>query len=214
MVRLSECFWVSVACVVGAGGCAESAPSQLANLAKPVTISSTQVELTSQLTVTATGSLSKGGNQVTLPVAGLELLARTGRSPALETLSIPLNDVDISAERLPPNGLKLRKVVLDIPAAVPAQVVHAQDNALELRVQTPLRLSWSMVLPDGSLYALAPSKTQPLALDLQVTEAGGPPKLTIETKCEGTCWGLGGLASFENGSLWLESAATVTTAAK
>src|SRR5262249_40555742 len=64
--------------------------------------------------VTAQGGLNQEPKQVNFQIQGLTLDVHTGDRPELTTLDLPLGDVDVPASALPPNGLKLRDVVLHV----------------------------------------------------------------------------------------------------
>ncbi len=138
-------------------------------------------------------------------------LHTTGDRAMLDAIELPLGDVTISAEALPPKGLILRNLVVKAPAAR-AEIMHAQDDALELRATLPLSLDWSVQLDNGSLYPLGTVHTEPLNLDVTVVRANGQTTATVQAACLGTCWAVDGVAKLSNGALYLEADADVTAA--
>src|SRR5206468_10994728 len=103
-------------------------------------------------------------------------------------LELPLGDVDISANALPPAGLKLRGLSLGIDGAADATAEYASDDVLELHASAPLRLAWSVVLADGSVHALGPAVTGPLAFDIEVERKGAAVSTRLYARCPETCW--------------------------
>jgi hypothetical protein len=89
-------------------------------------------------------------------------------------------------------------------------VLHAQADAVELEARAPLRLDWSLVLEDGSLYRLGPARTEPVKLEVQlVRDDRGVVSANVQARCEGTCWQLDGIASLSDGNIDLFADATV-----
>jgi len=138
-------------------------------------------------------------------------LHTTGNHAQLDAMRLPLGDIMVSAEALPPKGLLLRNLVLEAGPAR-AQIEHAQDDALEVRATLPLSLDWSVQLDDGSLYPLGAMRTEPLNLAVQVVRAGGKTTATLQAGCAGTCWSVDGVAKLSNAALYLEADADVTAA--
>lgn len=129
----------------------------------------------------------------------------------LDAVSLPLGDVTISAEALPPKGLVLKNLVVSAPATR-AEILHDQENALEVRATLPLALDWSVVLDDGSLYPLGTVHTEPLNVDIQVSRSAEGTTATVQAACLGTCFALDGVAKLSNGTVYLEAGADVTGA--
>jgi hypothetical protein len=119
--------------------------------------------------------------------------------------------VMISADAMPPKGLILRNLVLRADP-VRAEVVHAQDDALELRAMVPLTLDWSMQLDDGSLYKLGPAQTAPVSLAVQIVRSPSGAIATLQAACRGVCWSIDGVAKLSDGIVYLDAAAEVTAA--
>jgi hypothetical protein len=193
-------------------GCSDHSPAPAGiNLTQPAVVSARTPDSSSHIRIVAAGNLAKTPSPVTLPFTGLELEVKTSAHPQLTKLSLPIGDVSLSAETLPPNGLKLHDVALGIAEPVRATVVHAQRDAVELTVRAPLSLQWSIELADGSLYPLGPAPTAPLDFDVKVVEAteGKPAIATVTTRCDGACWSLKGIAELRDGALYLEAAADV-----
>jgi hypothetical protein len=173
-------------------------------------ISSNRLEVGSQVQVKAAGGLASQPIRITVPLAGLSLRLRTGERPSLQQLTIALEDLQIPADVLPPRGLGLRELQLSIDEPTRATILHAQDDAIELQASAPLRLDWSMVLEDGSLYRLGPAFTEPVKLEVQVVRsADGAVSTILQARCEGTCWTLDGIAQLSDGTIDLVADATV-----
>lgn len=179
-------------------------------MSQPVSVRSGAVA-DSRVTFTIEGGYALP-SAVTMTAAQSVLTLHTSAHRAqLDAFELPLGDVTISAEALPPRGLILRNLVVKA-APTRVAVLHAQDDALDLRASVPLTLDWSMQLDDGSLYPLGPAHTEPVNLDVQIVRAGGRTTATVQAACLGTCWAVDGVARLSNGALYLDAAAEVTAA--
>lgn len=193
-------------------GCADltQAPPELASLTSPAVLVASHADQASRVAVVASGGYSSTPSDLSLPIGDFSLRLRTGERAQIEQLDVPLGDIAVSADTLPPNGLELRDLRLRLAQPVRAEVVHAQPDALELRAVAPLELGWSLVLSDGSLYPLGRVRTAPLALDVTVVRTAAGTHTTLTAHCPGICWSLDGIASLRDGDVYLEAAANVT----
>jgi hypothetical protein len=192
-------------------GCSEGHPATTNDsLATPVAVETGAVAA-SQVTFTIEGGYASA-TPVSMTIAQpLVQLHTSGDRATLDAIELPLGDVMISAEALPPKGLILRNLIVRAPATR-AEIMHAQADALEVRATLPLSLDWSMQLDDGSLYQLGTVHTEPLNLDIAVVRAGGQTTATVQAACLGTCWAVDGVAKLSNGTVYLEAGAEVTAA--
>jgi hypothetical protein len=160
----------------------------------------------SRVVFTISGGFS-GATTLTIPThdALLELQS-TGTRATIETLEVPLGDIKISAQALPPSGLQLRNLSLHL-SDVLATTMHASDDSLSFHAEAPLVLEWSLQLEDGSLYPLAPTPTDPMPIDVTVTRNAGDVALRFVAACKGTCWSDRGLAQLSDGSVILDAGA-------
>jgi hypothetical protein len=206
-------YWVAGCVAVQAGDAAETRGS----LAAPVAIAAGAVSdgSDSHVDFTIAGGFADA-RPVALSIAQPTLrLHTTATGAELDTLMLPLGDVDVPAAALPPSGLALRDLVLSAGPAR-AELVHAEADALELRATVPLTLSWSLRLDDGTLYRLGDVATTPLVVDVQIARAAGQStataQATVRAACDGTCWALDGVARLSDGAVYLAVAAEVTAA--
>jgi len=190
-------------------GCAAPEHVEVAPLAAPGEVVATQAAADSRVQVTAAGGFASRPSQLSFEIQGLQLLVRTGDRPALEQLSLPLGDIQVPSQVLPPTGLSLRDLRLSVEQPVAASVIHEQHDALELTARAPLRLDWSLVLEDGTVYALGPARTTPVELDIQLSRQAERTIATVSARCQGTCWSLDGIASLSDGRVDLIADATV-----
>jgi hypothetical protein len=190
-------------------GCnaAPSAPAAV-SLAQADQVSAAGIEQAT-FQVTAQRDSAQELKPTTFDIHGLTLALQTGDRPELTTLELDLGEMDVPARVLPPNGLKLRDVKLEVDTATAAVVVHAQDDALELRIHTPLTLRWQMVLADGSTWALGPSRTEPIDVDVAVVRDAAGYTATLNASCTGECWSLDGIGSLRDASISVEATADV-----
>lgn len=210
MNRKMHALWpLALLGMVGCGGAAPTAAGQVP-LDSPVTVVADGSAPTSSMQLEASGGVSPEPRQISFTIEGIQLLVQTGEHPRLAELELPLGDLDVPASVLPPSGLKLRGLALQLPGPVDAQVLHEQPDALELEARTPLQLSWSLVLENGTLYPLGPSRTEPLLVDVDVVRKGASTIATVSARCDGTCWSLPGIAELKDGALYVEAPADVS----
>jgi hypothetical protein len=157
----------------------------------------------------AAGGQTQNPVPITFTVQSVSLTARTGDRPELTSLDLDIGDVDVPASALPPSGLQLRDVALHVEDPTRADVIDVQEDALELGVHTPLTLSWSLVLDDGSLWKLGPASTEALDLHLTILRDATGFTTTVNTICSGECWSVQGVASLRDAQLYVEAAADV-----
>jgi hypothetical protein len=139
----------------------------------------------------------------------LRLVLRTGKHGEITGLEMPLGDEDVSANSLPPNGLKLRDLQLGLDEMATLTTDYASDDYLELHATAPLRLAWSMELSDGTVHALGPAVTTPLAFDVEVERDGSDLTARLYAKCDGECWSIDGIARISDGQVHLIAPATI-----
>lgn len=195
-------------CIAATAGCSEGHSTLHESFVNPVAVQTGAVT-DSSVRFTVEGGFA-AATEVTMAVARPLVRLHTGANRAtLDAIELPLGDVTISADALPPKGLILRHLVVKAPATR-AAIVHAQDDALELRATVPLSLDWSMQLDNGSLYPLGTVHTEPLTVDVTVVRANGQTTATVEAACLGTCFAVDGVARLSNGVVYLEADAEVT----
>jgi hypothetical protein len=203
-------YSISLLCIASsAAGCA-FAPAGLSaqeSLAAPISVSGAGGS--GSLTFTLADGFAAPTATVMQVARPTLKLHSTGARAELDSLSLPLGDVDVPATALPPHGLQLRNLVL---TAGPERVaiMHAEDDAIELQAEVPLQLDWSAVLEDGTLYRLGAVPTDPVALDVHVFRAAGKTTATVHASCAGTCWAIDGVARLSDGALDVEADAEVT----
>ena len=207
----------SLALLLGACGGASSlavAPPGVLSLRAPVEVTARQLTPQSRLTVNAASYKTGSASQVALRPLDLRLRLRTGERARVEELEIPLGDVEVAASALPPSGLRLRdlQLGLDEPADLVVQAVS--DRFLEAHTAAPLRLAWSVVLEDGTLYALGPALTDPISLDFEVerSEDGTLTTTRLYARCDGVCWSIDSLVRLSDGQIKIDAAADLAAA--
>jgi len=204
-----KCLFL-LGCIAAAAGCAEGHPQATDSLAAPVQVETGAVAA-STVSFTIEGGFANA-SQVAMTVdQPLVRLHTTGSSAMLDAVQLTLGDVTIPASALPPKGLILRHLVVKAPATR-AEIMHVQDDALELRATLPLSLDWAMQLDDGSLYPLGTVHTEPVNVDINVVRANGRATATVQAACVGTCFAVEGVAKLSNGAIYLETDADVTAA--
>jgi hypothetical protein len=198
-----------IAFLIFFAGCAQSASTQLAppSLAQPLAITVGQPAAASAVSFDVASWQEDSQTHLDLTPMDLRLVLRTGPHGEITGMEVPLADQDISAQALPPSGLKLRNLQLGLDGDVKVETTVASDDYLELHAEAPLRLAWSVVLADGSIYALGPAVTSPLDFDLQVQREAGQVTATLYAQCSGVCWTIDGLARISDGRLHLVAAA-------
>lgn len=202
---VASCFGAGCAAVRSGDTAAEGSQS----LAAPVAIAAGAVS-DSRVQFTIAGGFA-AAQSVTLAIARPTLrLHTTAAGAELDALTLPLGDIDVPASALPPHGLALRDLVLSADPAR-AERVNADADTLALRATVPLRLSWSLLLDDGTLYRLGDVATAPLALEVQIARAAGSQATAVvKAACDGTCWALAGIAQLSDGAVYLAADAEIS----
>jgi hypothetical protein len=188
----------------------EAAPSVI-SLNAPVRVAASGPALDpTALRVRVGGGITTHESVAELSLQALQLVVVSdGERATLEALELPIADVDITPEGLPPNGLHLRDLRLTA-APTQAEIVHADRDALELRATVALKFTWSMLLADGTPWTLGPATTPPLPLTLQVTRgADGAVTLAASAAHDGVCWAVDGVVSMSDLSLSLAADAAL-----
>ncbi len=201
---------ILLGCVAAATGCTEGHLATNDSLARPVSVETGAVT-NADVSFTIEGGFASATQVAMMIDKPTVKLHTSGDHAVVDALSLPLGDVTISAAALPPKGLVLRKLVVSAPATK-AEIMHAQNDALELRVTEPLSLDWSLQLDDGTLYPLGTVHTAPINLDINVVRAGGVTTATVQAACLGTCWAVDGVAKLSDGSVYLAADAAVSAA--
>ena len=201
---------IFLGCIAAMAGCAEGHPSSADSLDHPIQVETGAVA-DSSVSFTIQGGFASASQVAMRVQQPLVKLHTTADRAWLDAVELPLGDVTISAEALPPKGLILRNLVVKAPATH-ALIMHEQADALELRATLPLSLDWSMQLDDGSLYKLGTVHTAPINVDINVVRANGRTTATVQAACLGTCWAVDGVATLSDGAVYLEAGAEVTAA--
>jgi hypothetical protein len=204
---------IFLGCIAAVAGCAQGHPASDDLLTQPVAVENGSVT-ESSVTFTIEGGFANASEvamTVAKPVLKLHTSGQgTARYAEIDAVNLPLGDVTISAEALPPKGLVLRNLVVKT-GATHATILHAQDDALELRAKLPLSLEWAVQLDDGSLYQLGTVRTEPLNIDVQVVRGtDGRSVATVQAACLGTCWAVDGIAKLSDGAVYLQTEAELT----
>jgi hypothetical protein len=165
-------------------------------------------------------SLQRGGTldpastamDVMINDAAVALHVKDGRA-TVDSLQLTLDNVKLPPSKDLPNGLELRDVSLQLDEPVRAKIEQAEPDALTLSVHGTLMVHSSMVLPDGTLYKLGKTPTEPGDLTVRVTVDGAKATATLDSTPQATCWSLGApgntLLIAENCAVFVESFATV-----
>ncbi len=202
--------------VVGLVGCSNASVSSTSAppLTSPLAIAAEGAMAGSRVSVVASGGFAKEPSELVMPLDDLKLRLDSGDHPRLVELEMPLGNVDIPASTLPPHGLALRNLKLTLVDMTHVEVVHAQEDALELQVTTPIQLDWSMVLDDGKLFPLGPARTNAVPVSIDVVRSNGTMVATVNAQCAGTCWSVDGVGALSDGALYAEAPASIESAAQ
>ena len=199
-------------CVAAWAGCSDAhvAGTSASSLAQPVAVATGPVAA-SNVSFTIQGGFASA-TQIAMTVSQpiVKLHTEDGRA-TLDAIRLPLGDVNVSAQALPPNGLALKNLVVSAPQTR-AEIMHDEADALEVRAMLPLALDWSVVLDNGTIYPLGTVHTNPIAVDITVSRVGATTTATVQATCVGTCWSVDGVATLSDGAVYLEAAADVTAA--
>jgi hypothetical protein len=161
--------------------------------------------------------LRAGEAQRTIPTSDLafaattlavELRTRGDGHGVVDGLALPLGDLRVYAEALPPEGLQLRELVLRLAGPTRLEIVRTDATTLTLAGNADLALDWKLELEDGARYTLGALPIGPVALRVAVTEDdAGALALQFAALCSGECGGIESLATLRDGALWTQAAA-------
>jgi hypothetical protein len=145
---------------------------------------------------TLTGASGAPAAAVHTAVTALYAQLDTGDHPRLALLSMPLDDLQMSSGTMPPSGLALRDLTLELRATTAATMTRASDDALSAQATATVTLRGTLQRGDGDAVALGPLDLGPVPLDVAVTRAAdGRASLAIDGRCDGVCWQLAGVAT-------------------
>ena len=184
-----------------ASGCTVSNPAVAPSLDQPSTIYAHGATAESQVTVHRQGAIDPSGHDQTIGVRDLALTIDAGDRIQLERLELSLADVDLPPTREMPDGLSLRDQKLTAPAKMDGTVTARSTDRLQLAFTGSMSYATSMVLDDGSLYALGPSDaTGSLSIWIEAFPDGTFDVQLASTE-PGECATVGDLLSLSNCSL-------------
>jgi hypothetical protein len=214
MTRTDWLAAVSLAAVslAAAAGCSDGpAPTTLAapSLASPLQISASSPTADSGVTFDVASWNGGSSAHLTLTPPDLQLVLRTGQDGQLTALELPLGDVDVSADAVPPNGIHLRDLQLGLDSTLQLTTDYASADYLEVHAVGPLRLAWSVLLDDGTTWALGPAVTEPLSFDLEVERDADQVIARLYARCDGACWTLDSIARISDGQVHIVAPATL-----
>jgi len=164
-------------------------------------------------TVSLTARLVAEGDPLpprALPVLGGSVALHTdaGGQLVVDTLEVAFDDVVLTGEEFPPDGLHLTgmSVALDAPAACEPFWSEAGDSVVA-SPRASVVLAWAIVAPDGTLVPLAPQSFTDVPLDLAVeTTWDGTLSLALTGGAAGTFWSWGGIAELSDLTFDVEAA--------
>jgi hypothetical protein len=209
---MTRTYWIAAVSLAAAAGCSDgSAPPTLAapSLASPLQISAASPTAESGVTFDVASWNAGSTTHLTLAPPDLQLVLRTGKQGQITALEVPLPDVDVSADSIPPNGLHLRDLQLGLDSNIELVTDYASEDYIELHAAAPLRLAWSVLLDDGTPWALGPAVTEPLSFDLEVERDGDQVTARLYARCDGACWTLDGVARISDGQVHIVAPATL-----
>lgn len=192
-------------------GCHDGAapPALGPSLQDPLEVSAAHPSADTKVSFTVASWKDGSATHLDLAPTDLRLVFRTGQKGEITGLELPLADEDISSQAIPPDGLKLRNLQLGLDSTVDLETESTSDDFVELHATAPLRLAWSVVLDDGSVYALGPAITAPMAFDVELEKHGDAVIARLYAQCAGDCWSLDGVAHISDGQIHLVAPATL-----
>lgn len=199
-----------VALVAGCAGGGPGVPGvTVPSLTQPLQVTATMPAAETSVSFDISSWKEDSTTHLALAPSDLRFVLRTGKHGEISGLELPLADQDISAQALPPSGLKLRNLQLGLDDTVEVDTLYSSDDYLELHANAPLRLAWSVLLSDGTVYALGPAVTAPLSFDVQLERGATEVTARVYARCDGDCWTIDGLARIADGQLHLVASADI-----
>lgn len=208
----SRLVFLSLLTTLGCGPQVEPVDAPL-SLLDAISVTATGQLAPSALTFSVSGGVSGPDKTAAVRVNLAELALRLdveGDAALLRFVDLPLGDLTISPEALPPVGLKLVNLRLGVETAAPLKVVGKNADELWLASSMGLRLSWSLALPDGSTYALGPIRLAAIEVSARIYRVEDGYRMTLHASCDEACWTLPNLLSVRDMEIDLEAPVTVT----
>ncbi|HEX4456375.1 MAG TPA: hypothetical protein VIA18_00315 [Polyangia bacterium] len=190
-----------------AGGCSSQNPMELAALDQPAVVTAKGAEASSEVTLYRQGSIDPNGSLVNLHVhdASLQMRSSTDDKVLVQALTLALDDSDMSATAAMPDGVKLRNQTLTLTSEVDATATQKEPDALTAHGHSSLVYHASLLLPDGTLYALGPVTSNAADFDVRATRYELGVHVTIDAGPQGQCWTIPGVIDVSDCSLYVET---------
>jgi hypothetical protein len=195
------------------GGCTSQNPMQLAPLDQPAVVTAKGAEASSEVTLYREGSLDPNGSLVNLHVhdASLQMRSSTNDEVLVQALTLALDDSDMSATAAMPDGVKLRNQTLTLTSEVDATATQKEPDALTAHGHSSLVYHASLLLADGTLYALGPVTSNAADFDVRATRYEMSVHVTIDAGPQGQCWTIPGIIDVSDCSLYVETDGEATS---
>lgn len=189
------------------GGCTSQSPMELAPLDQPALVTAKGAESSSEVTLYRQGSIDPNGSLVNVHVhdASVKLRSSTDDKVIVQALSLALDDSDMTATAAMPDGVKLRNQTLTITSEVDATATQKEPDALTAHGHASLVYRASLLLADGSLYALGPVTSNAADFDVRATRYELGVHVTIDAGPQGQCWTIPGIIDVSDCSLYVET---------
>jgi hypothetical protein len=196
----------------GAVGCTRPTALGLAPLDQPAFITTTGAESQSEVTMYRLGALDPAAALVVVPVRDATVqVASTTSDAVVQQLVLRLADADLAPSQSMPNGVKLRNQELRIDAAMAARIEGRQANELDVAAHGVLSYHGEMLMPDGTLTALAATPTGAGELDVSIARWEFGVHVTLDAAPHGACWSVPGILEVSNCSLYVQSNGDATS---
>lgn len=196
---------------LGAVGCAEIPSDSGVSLNQPLTVVTAALPTSGSVHFNAKGGTVAEPRALDFTVKGLDLLAHSEDGVLhLDDLELGLGDITIGAEALPPAGLQLTNVTVNLQKAVKGVASKQSTAELAASFEIPVSIRADLVLDVGKTYPLGPVAVKPLATSFDLRRNGAATELLLSARCEGACWDVPGVANFQDGQIDVVLPVTVT----
>jgi hypothetical protein len=125
-----------------------------------------------------------------------------GAVARLEHVTVALGDLHLEGGALPPAGVELADLSLELEQPVGIDVAHATGDLLAVSGSAMFALHWKLVLDDGSRHPLGPIEIGPLEVHAAARrDVNDEVQLELELFCSGVCADMPGLFQLSDGIL-------------
>lgn len=196
----------------GLVACAEPPSESGIALNQPLTAMAASAPTSGRVTFMAAGGTVMQPQALDFTIGSVEVLAHSdGGKVELDDWRLGLGDMTVAPSALPPSGLQLKNVTVQLQKQASAAPESMTPSALAAELPVEVALRADLVVGENKTYPLGPVAVAPLAMSLSMARDGAATMLNISAHCDGGCWDVPGVAHFSDGKIDLALPVTVAS---